>query len=64
MHVSMFFFNVFSQWANIILVVEQTVTTDERRCQQMNYSRPLDDGRRALMIRWHHSVSGGREQGK
>ena len=46
------------QWANIILVVEQTVTTDERRQQQIAYSQPMGDSRRrALVIRWHQTVS-------
>ncbi len=45
------------QWAKIILVIEQTVTTDERRLQQINYSQPMNDKRRALVIRWHQTVS-------
>ncbi|CAD5125667.1 DgyrCDS13868 [Dimorphilus gyrociliatus] len=36
------------QWAKIILVIEQTVTTSERKKQLINYSRPMKDGRRAL----------------
>ena len=32
------------------------MTTDERRRQQLNYSQPMSDGRRALMIRWHQTV--------
>ena len=50
-------FNTF-QWAKIILVVEQTVTTEERIKKQILYSQPMsDDGGRALVIRWHQSVS-------
>ncbi|XP_048244960.1 transient receptor potential cation channel subfamily V member 5-like isoform X3 [Haliotis rufescens] len=45
----------FRQWAKIVLVVEQSVTTDERRLQQFKYSQPMADGRRALVIRWHQS---------
>ena len=45
------------QWAKIILVVEQTVTTDERRKQQIRYSQPMSDNvHRAMVVRWHHSV--------
>ncbi|XP_067662338.1 transient receptor potential cation channel subfamily V member 5-like isoform X2 [Haliotis asinina] len=45
----------FRQWAKIVLVVEQSVTTDERRQQQIKYSQPMADGRRALVIRWHQT---------
>ncbi len=46
------------QWAKIILVVEQTVTTEERCRKQILYSQPMsDEGGRALVIRWHQSVS-------
>ena len=47
------------QWAKIILVVEQTVTTKERIQQQIKYSEPMKDGRLALVIRWHQTVSRG-----
>ncbi|KAK2187647.1 hypothetical protein NP493_158g00001 [Ridgeia piscesae] len=36
------------QWAKIILVVEQTVTTAERAQEQIKYSEEMKDGRRAL----------------
>lgn len=45
----------FRQWANIILVIEQSVTTEERKQQRIRYSQPLPDGDRALVIRWHQS---------
>nr|KAI8748501.1 transient receptor potential cation channel subfamily V member 5-like [Biomphalaria glabrata] len=45
----------FRQWANIVLVVEQTVTTESRRQQMIKYSVPFGDNERALMIRWHQS---------
>ncbi|CAH1783392.1 unnamed protein product [Owenia fusiformis] len=43
------------QWAKIILVIEQTVTTEQRILQQKKYSHPMADGRRALVIRWHQT---------
>ncbi|CAL1545613.1 unnamed protein product [Lymnaea stagnalis] len=45
----------FRQWANIVLVVEQTVTTECRREQMIKYSVPFGDNERALMIRWHQT---------
>ena len=45
------------QWASIILVIEQTVTTEARKQQQISYSLPLSDGRRAILIKWHQTVS-------
>ena len=45
------------QWASIILVIEQTVTTEARKQQQISYSLPLQDGRRAILIKWHQTVS-------
>ena len=44
------------QWAKIILVVEQTVTTESRHKQQLTYSQPIPGDRRALVIRWHQTV--------
>ncbi|CAI9738794.1 transient receptor potential cation channel subfamily V member 5-like [Octopus vulgaris] len=38
-------------WANIVLVVEQTVTPQERVEQQKQYSQCLADGRRVLALR-------------
>ena len=40
------------QWAKIILIIEQTMTTEARRHQQKRYSQPMKDKRRALPIRW------------
>ncbi|KAK3576060.1 hypothetical protein CHS0354_018329 [Potamilus streckersoni] len=45
----------FRQWAKIVLVVEQSVTTLERQKYQMAYSQPTNDKRRAFVIRWHQS---------
>ncbi|KAJ8300412.1 hypothetical protein KUTeg_021931 [Tegillarca granosa] len=42
------------KWAKIVLVVEQSVTTEERANQRVMYSQP-HDGDRALVIRWHQS---------
>jgi hypothetical protein len=44
------------KWAKIVLIIEQTLTTDARRCQQIKYSQPMKDGRRALPIRWDRRV--------
>jgi len=41
------------QWAKIILIIEQTMTTEARRHQQQRYSQPMkDQKRRALPFRW------------
>ncbi|XP_053381357.1 transient receptor potential cation channel subfamily V member 5-like isoform X2 [Mercenaria mercenaria] len=45
----------FRQWAKIVLVVEQSVTTKERQKYQIRYSQPALDGRRAFPIRWYQS---------
>ncbi|GFR68752.1 transient receptor potential cation channel subfamily V member 6 [Elysia marginata] len=45
----------FRQWANIVLVLEQTVTTECRREQMIKYSVPFGKDERALMIRWHQN---------
>jgi len=42
------------QWAKIILIIEQTMTKEARRHQQMRYSQEMKDQRRALPIRWDH----------
>uniref|UniRef100_A0A1I8HK68 UBX domain-containing protein n=1 Tax=Macrostomum lignano TaxID=282301 RepID=A0A1I8HK68_9PLAT len=40
------------QWARILLVVEQTFTRQECQAHQESYSQLLQDGRRALVVRW------------
>ncbi|CAG5117325.1 unnamed protein product [Candidula unifasciata] len=45
----------FRQWANIVLVVEQTVTKQCRREQMIKYSVPFGENERALMIRWYQT---------
>ncbi|KAL4218965.1 hypothetical protein ACF0H5_021551 [Mactra antiquata] len=45
----------FRQWAKIVLVVEQSVTSRDRQRYQVQYSQPALDGRRAFPIRWHQS---------
>ncbi|XP_041370435.1 transient receptor potential cation channel subfamily V member 5-like isoform X2 [Gigantopelta aegis] len=47
----------FRQWAKIILVIEQSVTTEERKQQLIKYSQPInnDEKNRALNIRWHQT---------
>ncbi|XP_033730840.1 transient receptor potential cation channel subfamily V member 6-like isoform X4 [Pecten maximus] len=44
----------FRQWAKILLVIEQSVTTEQRRIMQTKYSQPTKNDR-ALVIRWHQS---------
>ncbi|EDS45718.1 TRP channel protein nanchung [Culex quinquefasciatus] len=39
------------QWARIVLVVERGVPPAERLKNLMNYSQPMSDGRRALVLR-------------
>ncbi|KAL3870297.1 hypothetical protein ACJMK2_038373 [Sinanodonta woodiana] len=46
----------FRQWAKIVLVVEQSVSTLERQKYQMAYSQPTSDKQRAFVIRWHQSA--------
>ncbi|GAB1607822.1 transient receptor potential cation channel subfamily V member 5-like [Argonauta hians] len=41
----------FRQWANIVLVIEQSVTPQQRVEQQKQYSQCLANGRRVLAIR-------------
>ncbi|XP_013397110.1 transient receptor potential cation channel subfamily V member 5 [Lingula anatina] len=43
------------QKAHIVLVIEQSVTTEERKRQQRIYSQPMGGDRRALVVRWHQS---------
>ncbi|KAK3087949.1 hypothetical protein FSP39_012710 [Pinctada imbricata] len=45
----------FRQWAKIVLVIEQSVTTNIRKQQRQRYSQPMPDGDRAFIIRWHQS---------
>ncbi|KAG9432681.1 transient receptor potential cation channel subfamily V member 5 isoform X1 [Apis mellifera carnica] len=43
------------QWARIVLVVERGVSPDERLKKLMDYSQPMSDGRRALVLRLNQS---------
>ncbi|KAJ9591720.1 hypothetical protein L9F63_001748, partial [Diploptera punctata] len=45
------------QWARIVLVVERGVSPAERLKKLMDYSQPMSDGRRALVLRLHQSDS-------
>lgn len=45
----------FRQWAKIVLVVEQSLTNEEKQKFQVQYSQPISDGRRAFPIRWYQS---------
>ena len=38
-------------------MIEQSVTTEDRKKQRIKYSQPLPDGDRALVIRWHQTVN-------
>ncbi|XP_033305073.1 transient receptor potential cation channel subfamily V member 5 isoform X3 [Bombus bifarius] len=44
-----------SQWARIVLVVERGVSPQERLKKLMDYSQPMSDGRRALVLRLSQS---------
>ncbi|XP_069120807.1 transient receptor potential cation channel subfamily V member 5-like isoform X4 [Argopecten irradians] len=44
----------FRQWAKILLVIEQSVTTEQRKILRTKYSQPTKNDR-ALVIRWHQS---------
>jgi hypothetical protein len=44
------------QWARIVLVVERGVPPAERLKKLMDYSQPMADGRRALVLRLNQSV--------
>ncbi|XP_015521251.2 transient receptor potential cation channel subfamily V member 5 isoform X1 [Neodiprion pinetum] len=43
------------QWARIVLVVERGVSPTERLKKLMDYSQPMSDGRRALVLRLNQS---------
>nr|XP_012147390.1 PREDICTED: transient receptor potential cation channel subfamily V member 5 isoform X1 [Megachile rotundata] len=43
------------QWARIVLVVERGVSPQERLKKLMDYSQPMSDGRRALVLRLNQS---------
>lgn len=45
------------QWARIVLVVERGVAPAERLKNFNNYSQPMSDGRRALVLRLNMNVS-------
>jgi hypothetical protein len=44
------------QWARIVLVVERGVSPAQRLKKLMDYSQPMSDGRRALVLRLNQSV--------
>jgi len=46
----------FLQWARIVLVVERGVSPAQRLKKLMDYSQPMSDGRRALVLRLNQSV--------
>jgi len=45
------------QWARIVLVVERGVSPAERLKKLTDYSQPMSDGRRALVLRLNQTVS-------
>lgn len=45
------------KWARIVLVVERGVSPAERLKKLTDYSQPMSDGRRALVLRLHQTVS-------
>jgi hypothetical protein len=44
------------QWAKIMLIVEQSVSRQERLKQQSNYSKNMPDGSRVLVTRLIQTV--------
>ena len=44
------------QWARIVLVVERGVDPQSRLQNQLLYSQPMMDGRRAFMLRQQQTV--------
>lgn len=44
------------QWARIVLVVERGVAPAERLKNMLQYSQPMSDGRRALVLRLNMNV--------
>ena len=44
------------QWAKIMLIVEQSVSRQERLAQQWNYSKKMPDGSRVLVTRLIQTV--------
>ncbi|XP_052720179.1 transient receptor potential cation channel subfamily V member 5-like isoform X10 [Crassostrea angulata] len=45
----------FRQWAKIVLVVEQSVSTEIRKEERLTYSHPSADGDRNFVVRWHQT---------
>lgn len=45
----------FRQWAKIVLVVEQSVSTEIRKEERLKYSHPSADGDRNFVVRWHQT---------
>jgi transient receptor potential cation channel subfamily V member 5 len=44
------------QWAKIMLIVEQSVSREERLAQQCNYSKKMPDGSKILVTRLIQTV--------
>lgn len=44
------------QWAKIMLIVEQSVSREERLAQQANYSKKMPDGSKVLITRLIQTV--------
>lgn len=49
-------FSTHFQWAKIVLVVEQSVSTEIRKEERLTYSHPSADGDRNFVVRWHQTV--------
>ncbi|KAL8561177.1 hypothetical protein ACOMHN_029248 [Nucella lapillus] len=46
----------FRQWAKIVLMIEQSVTPEQRVVYQCKYSQPAMDGKgRVFVVRWHQT---------
>jgi hypothetical protein len=51
------FLFIFFQWAKVLLALEQSVNPKERLKYQKRYTHLLNNGERALVVRWKQSVS-------
>ena len=61
-YLELFFFLIFNlfllfQWAKVLLALEQSVNPYERLKYQKRYTHLLNNGERALAVRWKQSVS-------
>ena len=46
----------YKKWSKQVLTIEQNVRTDERLKQQKKYASTLNNGEKALVVRWKQTV--------